>query len=56
MRCTGTTALTLLFGWILLSGVAGAQATARNTVTVHIPTVLRLSIDQGTASDRRPST
>jgi hypothetical protein len=51
MRRTGTTALTLLFGWMLLSGVAGAQATARNTVTVHIPSVLRLSIDQGTASD-----
>ncbi len=51
MRRTGTTALTLLFGWMLLSGVAGAQATARNTVTVRIPSVLRLSIDQGTASD-----
>jgi len=53
MRFSATTALTLLLGWMLLSGVAAAQATARNTVTVHIPTVLRLRIDQGTASATR---
>lgn len=53
MRRSATTALTLLLGWMLLSGVAGAQATARNTVTVNIPTVLRLRIDARAASDAK---
>jgi len=53
MRRSATTALTLLLVLMLLSGVAAAQATARNTVTVHIPTVLRLRIDANTARDAK---
>jgi len=50
MRHAATNALILLLGLLLLSGVASAQTTATNTVTVHIPTVLRLRLDQGTPS------
>ncbi|HKI57624.1 MAG TPA: hypothetical protein VKA00_00220 [Trueperaceae bacterium] len=37
----------------LLPAVANAQSTAQHTVSVHIPTVLRLRIDQSAASDAR---
>lgn len=49
MHRSAAAALTLLLSSVLLCGVAEAQGTARNTVTVHIPAVLRLTLDQGTA-------
>ena len=53
MRRSATNALILLLGLLSLSGVAAAQATATNTVTVHIPTVLRLKVDAARASDHK---
>jgi len=52
MQRSATYALTLLLGLLALSGVAAAQATATNTVTVHIPTVLRLRVDATAARDQ----
>ena len=53
MRRFAATTLTILMGFLALSGVAEAQATATNKVTVHIPTVLRLRVDATSASDRK---
>lgn len=44
-------ALTLLASWLLVTGTAAAQSTAHTTVTVNIPTVLRLRIDAAQPSD-----
>ncbi len=39
--------------WVAVPGLARAQATAQNTVTVHIPTVVRLRIGPSTATTSR---
>jgi hypothetical protein len=53
MHRAATAVLALLLSCVLLSGVAAAQATARNTVTVRIPTVLRLRVDASTVRDAK---
>ncbi len=53
MRRSATNALILLLGLLSVSGVAAAQATATNKVTVHIPTVLRLNVDATRARDHK---
>ncbi|MEJ2287291.1 MAG: hypothetical protein P8Y02_01395 [Deinococcales bacterium] len=45
------TTLIVAAAWGIVPGHALAQATARTTVTVRIPTVLRLRIDQATNRD-----
>lgn len=47
------TTLIVAAAWGVVANPALAQATAQTTVTVRIPTVLRLRIDQTTGSDAR---
>lgn len=53
MRRHHVSRLIALALWAVLPGMARAQATAQNTVTVRIPTVVRLRIDPSTAASSR---
>lgn len=52
MRQLQLASLSAALLWGLLSAPAAAQSTAHNTVTVSIPTVLRLKIDAAGGADR----
>lgn len=53
MRHHASTLLTAFAATLLTASLAHAQSSAQHTVTVSIPTVLRLKIDGSTATDRR---
>jgi hypothetical protein len=53
MHRFATTTLIVVAACLAAPTLAAAQATAQSTVTVRIPTVLRLRIDRTTASDAR---